>query len=104
MVMETMRLVKEMNLTPKRTIRCVLFMNEENGLNGDARDRSRTSFLIEAGVPGFSFVPEPLHYFDYHHTPAGRSEGVGAGLCRGRGAGVDPGELECSVLGSFLIY
>ena len=128
MVMETMRLLKEMNLTPKRTIRCVLFMNEENGSNGGrayfanhkndkhvaaiesdsgvaaptgfrttlkgdaltALERraeplaaigaakfettretgADTSFLIEAGVPGFSFVPEPLHYFDYHHTPA----------------------------------
>src|SRR5260370_27414836 len=34
MVMETMRLLKEMDLHPKRTIRAVLFMNEENGLNG----------------------------------------------------------------------
>src|SRR5437660_15291 len=34
MVMETMRLLHEMNLKPKRTIRAVLFMNEENGLRG----------------------------------------------------------------------
>ena len=34
MVMETMRLLKEMNLRPRRTIRAVLFMNEENGLRG----------------------------------------------------------------------
>ena len=34
MVMETMRLLKEMKLTPRRTIRAVLFMNEENGLRG----------------------------------------------------------------------
>src|SRR6185295_6773881 len=34
MVMETMRLIKESGLRPKRTIRGVLFMNEENGLNG----------------------------------------------------------------------
>jgi Zn-dependent M28 family amino/carboxypeptidase len=128
MVMETMRLLKEMSLTPKRTIRCVLFMNEENGLNGgrtyfanhknekhvaaietdagaaaptgfrttlkadalaDLERRAQalaalgaahfettaetgadTSFLVEAGVPGFSLVPEPLHYFDYHHSAA----------------------------------
>jgi carboxypeptidase Q len=128
MVMETMRLLKEMNLRPKLTIRCVLFMNEENGLNGgrayfarhkgekhvaaiesdagaaaptgfrttlkgdalaDLEKRTQalaavgaarfetapetgadTSFLIEAGVPGFGLVPEPLHYFDYHHSPA----------------------------------
>jgi carboxypeptidase Q len=128
MVMETMRLIKQSGLTPKRTIRCVLFMNEEFGLSGaraylaahknekhaaaiesdsgaaapvgftttlkgdalaalekqvtplkaigaatldsEADTGADTSFLIEAGVPGFGFVPDPLHYFDYHHTPA----------------------------------
>jgi len=128
MVMETLRVLKEMNLTPKRTIRCVLFMNEENGLNGgrtyfanhknekhvaaiesdagaaaptgfrttlkgdalaDLERRAQalasvgaahfettaetgadTSFLVEAGVPGFSLVPDPLHYVDYHHSAA----------------------------------
>jgi carboxypeptidase Q len=128
MVMETMRLMKESGLRPKRTIRGVLFMNEENGLNGGrayfashrnekhvaaietdagaaaptgftttlkgpaldtivaktiALDRlgahrfeyaaqtgADTSFLIESGVPGFGLVPDPLRYFDYHHTPA----------------------------------
>ncbi|HSP33970.1 MAG TPA: M20/M25/M40 family metallo-hydrolase [Thermoanaerobaculia bacterium] len=34
MVMETMRLIKASGLQPKRTIRCVLYMNEENGLRG----------------------------------------------------------------------
>jgi hypothetical protein len=119
MVMETMLLLKD--LKPKRTVRAVLFMNEENGLNGGrtyfanhknekhvaaiesdagaaaptgfrttlkgdalanlerrmqmhfettAETGADTSFLIEAGVPGFSLVPEPLHYFDYHHSPA----------------------------------
>lgn len=34
MIMETMRLIKAMNLQPRRTIRAVLFMNEENGLRG----------------------------------------------------------------------
>ena len=132
MVMETMRLIndsiRESGLRPKRTIRAVLFMNEENGLNGGrayfaghrnekhiaaietdagaaaptgftttlkgaaldtivakttALDRvgahrfeyaaqtgADTSFLIETGVPGFGLVPDPLRYFDYHHTPA----------------------------------
>ena len=128
MVMETMRLLKEMNLRPKRTVRAVLFMNEENGLRGgrayfaahkndrhvaaietdaggaaptgftttlkgdaltalESRTRALaalgahrfettpetgadTQFLVEAGVPGFGLVPDPLHYFDYHHTPA----------------------------------
>jgi len=34
MVMETMRLLKTMNIRPRRTVRAVLFMNEENGLKG----------------------------------------------------------------------
>src|ERR1044071_2392598 len=34
MVMETMRALKQLGITPKRTIRAVLFMNEENGLKG----------------------------------------------------------------------
>ena len=34
MVMETMRLLKELDVKPRRTIRAVLFMNEENGLRG----------------------------------------------------------------------
>jgi len=128
MVMETMRLLREMNLRPRRTIRAVLFMNEENGLRGgrayfakhknekhvaaiesdaggaapsgftttlkgdelaalESRTRALaplgahrfettpetgadTQFLVESGVPGFGLVPDPLHYFDYHHTPA----------------------------------
>ena len=34
MVMETLRVIHELGLKPKRTIRGVLFMNEENGLRG----------------------------------------------------------------------
>ena len=34
MVMETMRILKTMELAPRRTVRAVLFMNEENGLRG----------------------------------------------------------------------
>jgi len=130
MVMETLRLIKELGIQPKRTIRAVLYMNEENGLRGgkqyaldhkselakhvaaietdaggaaptgysttltgdaltalEARTTALarvgaarfettkqtgadTSFLVDAGVPGFGLVPDPLHYFDWHHTPA----------------------------------
>jgi carboxypeptidase Q len=132
MVMDTMRLIQQMSresgVQPKRTIRAVLFMNEENGLDGgrayfaahknekhvaaietdaggaaptgftttlkgdalealSAKTKSLervgahkfesspetgadTSFLVEAGVTGYGLVPDPLHYFDYHHTPA----------------------------------
>jgi carboxypeptidase Q len=132
MVMETLRAMKELGIRPKRTIRGVLFMNEENGLRGGRKyfenaaareevqkhiaviesdagsappvgfittlegknlertqarmkvldritplrfDSSKhtgadTSPLTDAGIPGFGFVPDPRHYFDFHHTPA----------------------------------
>lgn len=132
MVMETMRALKELGIQPKRTIRAVLFMNEENGLRGgrgyfDVVSKNEslhkhiaaietdagaappvgfistlegksldsvtakaavvqriakiaftsskhtgadTSPLTDAGIPGFGLVPDPRHYFDYHHTPA----------------------------------
>jgi len=136
MVMEAMRLYKALGLRPKRTIRCVLFMNEENGLNGGrkyfanhgkekhvaaiesdaggaaptgfsttlkgdaltslesrvqsltalnaerfeytAHTGADTSFLVDAGVPGFELIPDPLHYFDWHHTPADTLDKVDA--------------------------
>ncbi len=132
MVMETMRAIHELGIKPKRTIRAVLFMNEENGLRGgkqyfenaakreevhhhiaaiesdagaapptgfittyegkslEALERratvlnriapmkftsskhtgADTSPLVDAGVPGFGLVPDPRHYFDYHHSAA----------------------------------
>ncbi len=132
MVMETMRALKELGIKPKRTIRAVLFMNEENGLRGghayfanvsrreelqkhvaaiesdagvavptgfittlegkaledlqrraallnriapmtfesSAHTGADTSPLTDAGIHGFGFVPDPRHYFDYHHSAA----------------------------------
>ncbi len=29
-----------------------------------------TSPLTDAGIHGFGFVPDPRHYFDYHHSAA----------------------------------
>ena len=132
MVMETMRTLKELGIQPKRTIRAVLFMNEENGLRGarkyfenvskreelhrhiavietdagaapptgfittlegkslEAIERraavlhriapmkfisskhtgADTSPLTDAGITGFGLVPNPRHYFDFHHSAA----------------------------------
>jgi len=140
MILEAMRAMKELGLKPKRTIRAVLYMNEENGLRGGrkyfenaakreelhhhvaaietdagaapptgfittwegksleeierrARTLNRiapmkftsskhtgadTSPLIDAGVPGFGLVPDPRHYFDYHHSAADTLDKVDA--------------------------
>ncbi len=41
--MDVLHILKRLNYQPKRTIRCVLFMNEENGLAG-AREYQRVSY------------------------------------------------------------
>jgi carboxypeptidase Q len=59
--MEVMHLIKRLGYKPKRTIRCVLFMNEENGLRGGraywkASDEANEFHLaaIESDRGGFS--------------------------------------------------
>jgi Zn-dependent M28 family amino/carboxypeptidase len=56
---EALRILKQLGLQPKRTIRAVLFMNEENGLRGGkhyAQSHSNEKHLaaIEADAGGFS--------------------------------------------------
>jgi carboxypeptidase Q len=59
-VLEALRLIKELGLKPKRTIRAVLFMNEENGLRGGLayeagmRAGERHIAAIESDAGGFS--------------------------------------------------
>lgn len=59
-VIEAIRLLKELGLRPKRTIRAVLFMNEENGLRGAREyamnDRPGETHIaaIESDAGGFS--------------------------------------------------
>jgi Zn-dependent M28 family amino/carboxypeptidase len=56
---EALRILKKLGLTPKRTIRAVMFMNEENGLRGGigyaAKDRPGERHLaaIESDEGGF---------------------------------------------------
>ena len=59
--MEVLRLLKESNITPKRTIRVVLFMNEENGLRGGnkyadvAKQKNENHiFALESDAGGFT--------------------------------------------------
>jgi Zn-dependent M28 family amino/carboxypeptidase len=57
---EALRLIRQLGLKPKRTIRVVLFINEENGLRGGiayaAKDRpgERHIAAIESDMGGFS--------------------------------------------------
>ncbi len=59
-VIEALRLLKEWGLTPRRTIRAVTFMNEENGLRGGkayaAKDRPGEKCIaaLETDAGGFS--------------------------------------------------
>lgn len=59
--MEALRLLKTMNVKPKRTIRCVLFMNEENGVKGGlkyaewaATNQEKHIAAIESDAGGFT--------------------------------------------------
>ncbi|MDN3594922.1 M20/M25/M40 family metallo-hydrolase [Zunongwangia endophytica] len=59
--MEVLRLFKELNYKPKRSIRVVLFMNEENGLRGGkkyaevAKDKNENHvFALESDSGGFT--------------------------------------------------
>jgi hypothetical protein len=59
-VIEALRLLKEVGAKPKRTIRAVLFMNEENGLNGGkayaSKERLNEKHIaaLETDAGGFS--------------------------------------------------
>lgn len=59
--MDVLRLLKESGIRPKRTIRCVLFMNEENGLRGGrkyaevAKQKGENHiFALESDAGGFT--------------------------------------------------
>jgi carboxypeptidase Q len=60
-MMQALTLLKQLGLAPKRTIRVVLFTNEENGLRGarayakdHAAELGKTVFAIESDSGGFS--------------------------------------------------
>lgn len=97
--MDVLRLIKESGIRPKRSIRAVLFMNEENGLRGGrkyAEEAKRKGenhiFALESDAGGFTprgfsfdcgdanfnqvlswkslFEPYLIHYFKQGHSGA----------------------------------
>jgi hypothetical protein len=69
MSMESIRLIREIGLRPKRTLRCVLFMNEENGTRGakmfaeeSAKKKEKIIAAIESD--GGGFTPRGFHVDD----------------------------------------
>ena len=97
--MEVLRLLKESGIKPKRSIRVVLFMNEENGLRGGtkyaevAKEKNENHvFALESDSGGFTprgfsfdatkdqfdqiaaweplFKPYLIHYFEIGHSGA----------------------------------
>ncbi len=99
---EAVRLMKKLGLRPRRTVRVVLFTNEENGLRGglDYRDRYKAQlanhvlmFESDSGVfkpSGFGFSGTDSARRTIQEI-AGLLEGIGAGTISGSGGGADIG-------------
>ena len=104
--MEALRLLKELGLRPKRTIRCVLFMNEENGLRGGKAYAAKHTpgeaniAAIETDAGGFA----PLGFgvstdsatFEKMKKFAPALEGIGADRISKGGGGADISPLAAA--------
>lgn len=98
MAIEAAAMLKELGLVPRRTIRVVLFTNEENGLRGGlayhaAHGQERHAAAIEsdsgAGAPrGFGVGGTPEQVAEIQRY-APLFEGLGAGLIEAGGGGAD---------------
>ncbi len=66
--LEALRLLKELGLTPKRTIRAVMFMNEENGLRGGiayaAKDRPNERHIAAIESDAGGLMPRGFGFGD----------------------------------------
>lgn len=97
---EALRLLRELELKPKRTIRCVLFMNEENGLRGGkayaatkhSPDEKHIA-AIETDAGGFApigfGVTADSVTFEKLTSFLNALEGIGADRIRKGGGGAD---------------
>jgi carboxypeptidase Q len=101
---ETVRLLKELGLRPRRTIRAVLFTNEENGLRGgnayrDAHRAEKHVFAIESdsGVfrpEGFGLAATaPLQVRSNLQEIARLLSGIGSDRIAADGGGADIGPM-----------
>lgn len=98
MAMEAAAMLKELGLVPRRTIRVVLFTNEENGLRGGqayhaAHGKEKHAAAIEsdsgAGAPrGFGVTGTPEQVAAVQAL-APLFHGLGAGLIESGGGGAD---------------
>jgi len=98
--LEALCLMRELGLRPKRTIRCVLFMNEENGLRGGKAyaEEKRSSgerhiAAIESDAGGFAplgfGVSADSAVFEKVKNMSGALQEIGADRIRKGGGGSD---------------
>lgn len=72
--MEALRLFKSLGIKPKRTLRCVLFMNEENGVRGgnrfaDEAERSSDKIIAAIESDAGGYTPRGIHVDDSTALP-----------------------------------
>ena len=107
--MDVLHLLKQIGYKPKRTIRCVLFMNEENGLRGGnkyaeeaaANKVEKHIFALESDDGGFSprsfnFDAEPAVFTELFKKVSGWQslmQPYGIDFSKG-GSGADVGPLK----------
>jgi carboxypeptidase Q len=101
---EAVRLMRELDLRPRRTLRVVLFTNEENGCRGglgyrDAHEAELKDHILAIEADAGVYSPTGL---GYSGSPAalatlreigGLLEGIGAGRITEGGGGVDIGPI-----------
>lgn len=102
---EVIRLIKSLNLRPKRTIRAVLYANEENGLRGgtayaarenNKREKHIAAIESDAGGTsprGFGVETDSVR-FEKIRSYSTLLEPIGAGYIRIGGGGADISTLE----------